>query len=208
MLGGRVPRGGPAGDGPWDEMRKRHPPTYASYLTLTFRLSYSVFFAAFDMSRRVGLRVKALSGGDTQSDWNNILVLDLADTRRVETTATPTGARIAHATTIVTGGIAASLAAEAAGRPFRACQRIMLQARAADVMTRHPNPIVHAYRTQGLHPFLHPDEPPPSATKPIESALMKDMRMMRIAKRVGWRLAAVGPWGFGFLVWSWVGGEV
>jgi len=58
-------------------MRKRHPPTYASYLTLTFRLSYSVFFAAFDMSRRVGLRVKALSGGDTQSDWNNILVLDL-----------------------------------------------------------------------------------------------------------------------------------
>ncbi len=125
------------------------------------RLSYSVFFAAFDMTRRVGLRVKAFFGGDIQPDWANTSVLEMPS--KDKESSTPTFARIAQATTIVTGGVAASLAAEVAGRPFRARQRITQQAAVAD-LARHPNPIVHAFRTQGFHPSLHPDEPLPSTT--------------------------------------------
>lgn len=160
------------------------------------------------MTRRVGLRVKALFGGDIQPEWANILVLDLLDSKRDNAKATPTRARIAQATTIVFGGIAASLAAEMAGRPFKACQRIVQQARATEVSARHPNPIIYTLRTQGFRPFYHLMDSPLPAVKPTEKAFMSQWKMRRVAKRLGWRMAAVGPWGFGFLVWAWVGGEV
>ncbi|KAK8844625.1 hypothetical protein IAR55_006472 [Kwoniella newhampshirensis] len=206
-------------------------------------LSYSCFFAAFDMTRRVSLRVKALFGGNIEKDWDSFLVIgfpsdaDLSgrsipvpsnDVNAETKPSVPTIARVAQATTIVTGGILASLLAEVVGRPFRACQRIMqldsqtgtaarIQARTSTATNAQgiprfaatrPNPIIQTFRTKGLHPFLYPDNPPPTATKPIESALARDGRMKRVMKRMGWRLAAVGPWGFGFLVWAWVGGEV
>ncbi|WWD22823.1 hypothetical protein CI109_107317 [Kwoniella shandongensis] len=219
-------------------------------------LSYSCFFAAFDMTRRVSLRMKALFGGNIEKDWDNFLVIDFpSDSDRKDSTlssrsmaathnvnaetkpSVPTIARVAQATTIVTGGIMASLLAEFVGRPFRACQRIMqldTQARSAaqvearmasgmstngnvtrpvvtlrELASRRPNPIIQTFVTKGFRPFLYPDNPPsPTTTKPIDNALMRDGRMKRMVKRVGWRLAAVGPWGFGFLVWAWVGGEV
>jgi hypothetical protein len=55
------------------------------------------------------------------------------------------------------------------------------------------------YRTQGLRPFLRKDG---------GNAIVKQRGVGQMVKRLGWRLAAVGPWGFGFLVWAWVGGEV
>jgi cyanate permease len=51
-----------------------------------------------------------------------------------------------------------------------------------------------------LKPFVR--NPTPSQVAPL------DGRLTGALKRVGWRMAAVGPWGFGFLVWAYVGGEV
>ncbi|OCF33149.1 hypothetical protein I317_02387 [Kwoniella heveanensis CBS 569] len=218
-------------------------------------LSYSCFFAAFDVTRRVGLRVKALFGGSIQADWDNIFVLDFPDDESACSSpggaggkpssgivqssdfgtgqaSVPTIARVAQAATIVTGGVLASLLAEAAGRPFRACQRIMyIHSRAqeqalarlkqgtkpilvggAEVpnLGKDWNPILRTFREKGWRPFLQPDKPPVNmgSTQPIEGMVKREPRLMRGLKRVGWRLAAVGPWGFGFLVWAWVGGEV
>ncbi|KAL7420287.1 hypothetical protein Q5752_005256 [Cryptotrichosporon argae] len=230
--------------------------------------SYAVFFAAFDVTRRLGLRVKALMGGPVLMEWDNFVSLDLraaaapapvparththpsvlaslrqsAAGEHPDETPTPTAARVAQAVTIVGGGITAGVLAGLVGRPFRACQRIMQQAHAqaqaqaqalAEIPAAGPRaspaaigsaattppvpraaavaprahgwaPIVRVYRAHGLGPFVSPDAPapPPAAQSDTAPALR------RIASRVGWRIAAVGPWGLGFLVWAWVGGEI
>lgn len=184
-------------------------------------LSYGCFFAAFDITRRLGLRVKGLFGGGIQSTWGEVLVLDLPIWREGQGTSspeqTPTIARIAQAGTIVTGGVMASLLAEFSSRPFRACQKIMSSSGTTlsslngnGKVVRLPNPIIQTLRAQGIRPFLYPDDPPQNSTKPVERSLRitKQGRVGRLLTRVGWRMAAVGPWGFGFLVWAWVGGEV
>jgi hypothetical protein len=165
-------------------------------------VSYSCFFAAFDMTRRMGLRVKAFFGGSVPGDWGSFITLG-SPTAPAEPSSTPTVARVAQATTIVTGGVIASLAAEMAGRPFKACQRMMQQAKQSGSSTRSFEPIVQAYRSRGLRPFLHPND-----AQTYSTSASLDSSLRRSLKRVGWRLAAVGPWGMGFLVWAWVGGEV
>ncbi|EIW73170.1 hypothetical protein M231_07448 [Tremella mesenterica] len=194
-------------------------------------LSYGTFFAAFDMTRRVGLRVKAFFGGGIQPDWENFIILDtptapsnIASSStttpfpssrlpvKADPSSAPTVARVAQAATIVSGGIVASLLAEMIGRPFRACQKIMHSANSdisyppsSSSISFRRHPVYYTYRTQGLRPFLHPDDPPSSK---ISGSQIHEIRFRRALTRVGWRLAAVGPWGFGFLVWAWVGGEV
>ena len=187
------------------------------------------------MTRRVGLRVKGFFGGSVQRDWENFIIyspqpinaargpesdFSISTASSPDTTTkapTPTIARVAQATTIVSGGIAASLLAEFIGRPFRACQKIMHNAHEitpeqaalkSSLAQFKQRPLVYTYRTRGMRAFVHPDDPPPSSTKPVERQLLTEPRLRRAIKRVGWRLAAVGPWGFGFLVWAWVGGEV
>lgn len=176
-------------------------------------VSYGVFFASFDVTRRCGLRVKALFGGQSDPTWSNIMSitsspnqLSTYSSTSSSPSATPTRARVAQATTIVAGGVTASILAEIVGRPFRTCQRLM-------TMTEHHspgprpsaagrNPILEMYRAQGLRPFFRKNGLDPAASKSVERGLG------RMMKRFGWRLAAVGPWGAGFLVWAWVGGEV
>ena len=193
-------------------MRKFTP--QSSGPILTFSLSYSVFFAAFDLTRRAGLRVKAFFGGPKLYEYHNILSWTHPQSeeeyRKVQDArdATPTRARLAQAATIVAGGVFASLAAEVAGRPFRACRKIMQASKAAASaspttrLPKGPHPILMVYRQQGLRPFLNPDNPILKGPKQIQRPLRQAMA------RFGWRLAAVGPWGAGFLVWAWVGGEV
>lgn len=169
-----------------------------------------MFFAVFDVTRRVGLRVKAFFGGPTSASYHDILSFTVPDSpaakrQEADRQATPTIARVAQAITIVAGGVSASLAAEYAGRPFRTCQRI-IQAAKATPGPRIPlaqHPVLELYRARGFRPFLRPDEPLQTSPE-----LLQQSRLQRGLKRVGWRLAAVGPWGFGFLVWAWVGGEV
>jgi hypothetical protein len=165
------------------------------------RLSYGVFFAAFDITRRCGLRMKALFGGSTNPEWNNILTITRPgdDTPSDIPKSTPTRARVAQATTIVAGGITASVLAELAGRPFRTCQRLMTERNNSPGLLSKGNPVIEMYRTQGLRPFLRKDG---------ANAIIRQRGVGQMVKRLGWRLAAVGPWGFGFLVWAWVGGEV
>lgn len=180
-------------------------------------LSYGVFFAAFDITRRVGLRVKALFGGGIDAQWSEVFAINWKndDSATAAPGQSPTVARVAQATTIVTGGVLASLGAELAGRPFKACQRFMQQAKAEagtgpDGLgsAKAPNRVLQVWRTRGLRPFLRPDGALASAATPAGQAMAQTGRVSRVLKRVGWRMAAVGPWGFGFLVWAWVGGEV
>lgn len=173
-------------------------------------LSYGVFFAAFDITRRTGLRVKALFGGEVQKISSSMAAIGSPHSQRSSTKETPTIARVAQATTIVTGGVLATVAADFVSRPFRTCQRVMQNAKenAAKDVSAKSHPIVRTFRTQGWRPFLHPDEPPLTATQPFKRPVAAESRMRRVMTRVGWRLAAVGPWGVGFLAWAWVGGEV
>ena len=165
-------------------------------------LSYSVFFAAFDITRRTGLRVKAFFGGPISSEYDNIISFTTPGEMSTNE-QTPSTARVAQAITIVAGGVTASLAAEMAGRPFRACQNIMQAAKTNPSLSAAArNPILAAYRAHGIRPFIQ------SGHMEVKSDLIAQSRLRRVVKRVGWRLAAVGPWGFGFLVWAWVGGEV
>ncbi|WVQ74024.1 hypothetical protein IAR50_003605 [Cryptococcus sp. DSM 104548] len=223
-------------------------------------LSYSCFFAAFDVTRRVGLRVKGMFGGNIEHDWDNIFVVDFDDHAHDKSTSpssisqnpssslptyrptgdqpqAPTLARVAQAATIVTGGVLASLLAQAAGRPFRECQRIMQlddrawarrAARGETVATRphfwqallkprpggRPHPILNALQTNGLRPFIRSEAEIQSAQMKRELAQEAQAQgrirgmVGTVVKRVGWRVASVGPWGCGFLVWAWIGGEV
>ncbi|AFR94482.1 hypothetical protein C343_02566 [Cryptococcus neoformans C23] len=212
-------------------------------------LSYSCFFAAFDVTRRAALRVKALFGGNIEHDWENIFIIEFPDDHPQNASPSisnspakyrpdsdqpqaPTIARVAQATTIVTGGIIASYLAQMAGRPFRACQRIMMlderermraetaqgRARAggaggvpssniiSNLRKGKAHPILEVLRTKGIRPFIHPEGQLQSA--PMKEAFQKEGRLVRTMKSFGWKIAAMGPWGFGFLVWAWVGGEV
>lgn len=170
-----------------------------------YSLSYGVFFAAFDVTRRCGLRAKALFGGSANPEWQNIISIssssDNSGSSSSTATPTPTRARVAQASTIVAGGITASILAEVAGRPFRTCQRLMTQSENSPAFLTRGNPVFEMYKAQGLRPFFRKDGAgalPPSSQRGVG----------QMVKRLGWRMAAVGPWGFGFLVWAWVGGEV
>lgn len=77
------------------------------------------------------------------------------------------------------------------------------------------NPVWELYRSQGLRPFFRREGAEATPSSAMETAQGNGgikagagARMKRAAVSFGWRLAAVGPWGFGFLVWAWVGGEV
>jgi len=173
------------------------------YLADRYSLSYGVFFAAFDITRRCGLRAKALFGGSANPEWQNIISISssTSTSKSSEDTATPTRARVAQASTIVAGGITASILAEIAGRPFRTCQRLMTQSASSPAFLTRGNPVFEMYKAQGLRPFFRKDAAGVQTT-------MGNRGVRSLVKRLGWRMAAVGPWGFGFLVWAWVGGEV
>jgi hypothetical protein len=152
--------------------------------------------------------MKALFGGSLNPEWNNILTItrpgDEASSYSAESqksTNTPTRARVAQATTIVAGGVTASILAEIAGRPFRTCQRLMTERPGTPAFLTKGNPVFELYKAQGLRPFFRKDGA-------VNQVVDRERGFGRLAKRLGWRLAAVGPWGFGFLVWAWVGGEV
>lgn len=165
-------------------------------------VSYSIFFATFDITRRVGLRVKAIC---TRKHDPSI---STAAAMAAKPSDTPTHARLAQAGTIVAGGIIAAAAAEAAGRPFRQCSRICALAAAergklppgaGAVPERYRHPIRWAYRRRGLRFFFH---------STLHHEEHKGSRVVRLLSRAGWKVASVTPWGVGFLVFAWIGGEV
>lgn len=167
-----------------------------------------MFFATFDITRRVGLRVKATCMLHSSGDHPTSSIAAAAATPPPET---PLKARLAQAGTIVAGGIVAATAAEAAGRPFRQCSRLVaLAARERGRLTsagkesetpwRYRHPIRYAYQKRGAGFFFHSSlHPSPDET---------GNRALRALQRFGWRVASVTPWGLGFLVFAYIGGEV
>lgn len=149
--------------------------------------------------------MKALFGGSANPEWHNFITIsrpsdDMSAGNSQGPISTPTRARVAQATTIVAGGVTASILAEIAGRPFRTCQRLMTERSNVPSFPARGNPVFEMYKAQGLRPFFRKDG--------AGEVAVRERGVGRMVKRFGWRLAAVGPWGFGFLVWAWVGGEV
>lgn len=242
------------------------------------RFSYSIFFATFDLTRRLGLRVKAVTtahvlenlvkGDKLSAEDTEKLRKVVKETEEVEAevvkekskkavlpaaqpgvqggvsppnehkhyqtpygpvpkvpktlspleqvaaarppSETPTAARVAQAVTIVLGGVAAASAAELSGRPFRKARRLAMRAQVersnlppgtpADFKLKHP--VLSFYRENGLRGFFKTDKPPQPPAKGLSGIAL------RICSRIGWRIAAMGPWGAGFLIFAWIGGEV
>lgn len=192
-------------------------------------IAYGVFFGAFDISRRVGLGAKgwltardaSLNGAIYHPDGNQ---------------RAPTKARIAQAGCLITGGITASLLAEYVSRPFRKMESVIKkrerQSSGLEFKGRSPgvggvmkayggtvgssSSLASSYRafqelrqTQGLR-SLFQNEAASTINKrsPEYLALPRRTKVAMAAGRLGWKLVGVGPWGFGFLVFAYLGGEV
>lgn len=203
-------------------------------------IAYGVFFAAFDISRRTGLAVKAMT--TERVTGRKMVSSDDVVPAAGQTTSAPTSARLAQAVCLVTGGISASLLAEYVSRPFRILEDAWkTQERTASGLSFKPSPshgsaktgrtqpfngkqvrprrlVAELYRHQGLRGFfrnpaeLHPLKPRhPAGSSGDRMELATATSRSRITQRLsrlGWRLVGVGPWGFGFLVFAYLGGEV
>ncbi len=181
-------------------------------------VSYAVFFAAFDGSRRTGLEVKKMMmWRDPLSDSKDTVAIGNGE---ASLTSAPTSARLAQATTLVFGGISASLLAEFTSRPFRKLESFSRrkEARAPGLeFSAHPNRgIVRPFnRTGGVinmtgrlikeQGWKSLFRNPAGLSRPTEKGWQKVSGKM---SRLGWRFAGVAPWGLGFLVFAYVGGEV
>lgn len=186
--------------------------------------SYGMFFATFDITRRLGLRVKSVVsrrlGGpvDGSAQGAESKAAELRAAAIAPPSQTPTSARLAQALTIVTGGVVAAHLAELSGRPFRACQRYAgtataerekMRAAGKPVPDRYKRPIRFVWREHGLRAFTHRDDAPLAAKHQAEAQAKGGLQIVaRFAGRVVWRVASVGPWGLGFLMFAWIGGEV
>jgi hypothetical protein len=145
-------------------------------------------------------------------------------------TSAPTSARLTQASVLVLGGISASLMAELASRPFRNLESFSRRHRhRAQGLEFHSTPndvqgrvkpfarsgggdsvmtmtkdLVRSEGWNGLwrNPAIVP------GTRVVDLKLSRGKRVVEGARRFAWRLAGVAPWGLGFLVFAYVGGEV
>jgi hypothetical protein len=188
-------------------------------------LGYGLFFASFDLSRRAGLAVKAWL---TPPEKRTLSPKEAADTMNPEPLA-PTSARIAQALCLVTGGISASFLAEFVGRPIRRIEDLVrAKERQATGLHFAARPtrgavrpfsagsdriVLNTLKEHGVRWFFRS---PAEYHGPV--AVQEAQKTgQRIAKRVtigarlqrfGWRMVGVGPWGFGFVVFAYLGGEI
>lgn len=197
-------------------------------------VSYGLFFGCFDVSRRVGLRVKRRMAGAE----NGEIVMALERKGResdIEPEQAPTSARLAQAGCLIAGGVGASLLAEFASRPFRHLEDLIkVQERKAPGLSFKPqlnstSGIVKPFSTnEGNFSifrkavrkdrlasfFVDPAKmyAVQAGGKPVKSNsdIRRTMsgRLQARASALGWKLVGVGPWGLGFLVFAYLGGEV
>ncbi|KAJ9096812.1 hypothetical protein QFC21_005083 [Naganishia friedmannii] len=188
-------------------------------------VGYGLFFASFDVSRRAGLAVKAWL---TPVERRTLAPKEAADAMHPEPLA-PTSARIAQALCLVTGGISASFLAEFIGRPIRRTEDLYkARERQASGLhfASHPTRgvvkpfnsaseriVTNALREHGLRYFFrspaeyHGPVALQEARKTGQTVVTNRTIPARL-QRLGWRLIGVGPWGFGFLIFAYLGGEV
>ena len=206
------------------------------YAMVRDAIGYAFFFSTFDISRRVGLAVKAWLTPDDQlvlvgNEYGRVGSGELVDEYGLHPKA-PTRARLAQAACLVTGGITASFLAEYATRPMRKIEDLVkLKETRAPGLEFKARPtrirgLVRPFqstvlpmlrstlRTEGLGGFFrNPAElHTPLSSRPGGMTAPRPMRGMERVKmrltRFGWRLVAVGPHGLAFLVFAYLGGEV
>jgi hypothetical protein len=197
-------------------------------------LGFGMFFSAFDVSRRLGLGVKAMLTPEKtmilmDSDAGNLGKGQMVDDFGLHPVA-PTKARLAQAACLVAGGITASFLAEFVTRPIRKLEDLakIKENRAPGLEFKaKPTHIRGAIRPfqssilplvrrtvhdEGLKGFFRN---PAALHTPLSDRAFVNRIPLRGLQRVkmrltklGWRLVGVGPWGFGFLIFAYVGGEV
>jgi hypothetical protein len=155
-----------------------------------------VFFAIFEVTRRVATELKLFSLGFVQP----FKVADVSDGR-------PTAAqrhlpRVVHGFTLVAGGVAAGLAYEVVSRPWDVARNLAQIERVQSFATQRPRRylidiIERKIHDDGLLSFFR------NAAGKEEGSLTSPgrQRMLAAARTLG----RVGPWGVGFLVWETLG---
>ncbi|CCL99327.1 uncharacterized protein FIBRA_01345 [Fibroporia radiculosa] len=150
---------------------------------------FAVFFSIFELTRRAATETKTMtqdmiSSSEAQNQVPGHLRSQIP--------------RVAHATTLVTGGAIAGLAYEVVSRPWDMARKAVHIGRLAPVSERHSVAmiLVRRLREDGLKSFF---EDTAHAIHHEDSSLSPLRRRLHSASRT---LARVGPWGIGFLVWE------
>ena len=149
-----------------------------------------MFFAIFEVTRRVATELKLLSLGLVQP-------FKVADAR--QTAAERNVPRIVHSFTLVLGGVTAGLAYEVASRPWDVARKIAEIERVQALTAHRPrryviDSVARKISDDGLLSFFR-------------DAMVKEERISSSPWRQRLHTAArtigrVGPWGVGFLVWE------
>lgn len=191
-----------AGDGELRRMRAVSPytraPRYGSQLIHHFVQGFGIFFAIFEVTRRVALHARYLSETAVET-----LRTDTSEALTVKQHAP----RTIHGIALVTGGVTAGLAYEICSRPFDVMRRAVHLER---LTVNNPGPtkpltslvtaVAHKFRDDGFLSFFRDptkvvDDTPVATREGVRRRLYAASRM----------LARLGPWGVGFLVWESLG---
>lgn len=151
---------------------------------------FSVFFAIFEVTRRVATELKLFTLGLVQP-------FKVADGR---STATQRNLpRVVHGFTLVAGGVAAGLAYEVVCRPWDVARKLAHIERVQSFTSHRPRRylidiISRKVHDDGLLSFFRDavDKEERTLTNPGRQ------RLLAVARTLG----RVGPWGVGFLVWE------
>ena len=151
---------------------------------------FSVFFAIFEVTRRVATEAKLFSLGLVQP-------FKAADSR--SSSIQRHLPRVVHGFTLVAGGVAAGLAYEAACRPWDVARKLAHIEQVRSFTAHRPrryliDSIARKIHDDGLFSFFR------DAVPKEEGALTSPVRQRLLA--AARTLGRVGPWGVGFLVWE------
>ena len=155
-----------------------------------------MFFAIFEVTRRVATELKLFSLGFVQP----FKAADVSDGR--STAAQRHLPRVVHGFTLVAGGVAAGLAYEVVSRPWDVARNLAQIERVQSFATQRPRRylidiIERKIHDDGLLSFFR------NAAGKEERSLTSPgrQRLLAAARTLG----RVGPWGVGFLVWETLG---
>ncbi|KAJ6608591.1 hypothetical protein B0H10DRAFT_519187 [Mycena sp. CBHHK59/15] len=140
---------------------------------------FAAFFAIFEITRRIALKVRATSQNTT---------------RLVQ------APRFLHGVTLVTGGVLAGLSYEIIGRPWDVARRAVHLNRVANRPQEYRSPVVLVAQKIQQEGFLclFRDPTAVAASTSFTAGGSGRRRIYSVLRT----LARVGPWGVGFLVWE------
>jgi hypothetical protein len=169
-----------------------------SWLLVKWHTGFAVFFAVFELTRRIAGHTKAIS--ETMTSY--------VSSRNEKAEALRRHApRTIHGITLVTGGVVAGLGYEMITRPWDAARRAVHLEDANPGVSRYtrytvPRAVARLYREEGLlglfrEPSAAVGAGAKAALPPVDRLKLRAWTMLRV-------LGRVGPWGVGFLVWEMV----